>query len=215
MVQILLDYFYSQIHPPERDLEWTATGVEGIFKFLNRLISSCSSFNQYVTSSHYSSQTEHECLKLIHQTIYHVTDDYEKFHFNKSIARIRELNNHLALGKASNATYKLGLNTVLQLLNPFAPHVTEELWQMLGNEELLVECIWPVANKDYLVNDRVNIAVQINGKLKSVIELPLNSLQDVVLGFAKEIPNVATVISDKEITKVIYVPNKIMNILCK
>ena len=200
--------------PPERDLEWSSTGVEGIYKYLCRLtnlITNLKTSNSVLATEISDTQS----LRTIHQTIQSVTDDLEKFHFNKAIARIRELTNYLTNQPLDNAIFKFGLETILQLLNPFAPHLTEELWQKLGNSQMLVDTRWPVANKDFLVNDIMNIAVQLNGKVRGLIEIPFNCSQEIALSKAKELENVRMQLEGKEIIKIIYITNKIINIVCK
>ena len=200
--------------PPERDLEWSSTGVEGIYRYLCRLtnlITNLKTSNSVLATEVSDTQS----LRTIHQTIQSVTDDLEKFHFNKAIARIRELTNYLTNQPLDNAIFKFGLETILQLLNPFAPHLTEELWQKLGNSQMLVDTRWPVANKDFLVNDIMNIAVQLNGKVRGLIEIPFNCSQEIALSKAKELENVRMQLEGKEIVKIIYITNKIINIVCK
>jgi len=156
-----------------------------------------------------------QSLRNIHQTIQYVTDDLERFHFNKAIARIRELTNYLTNQPLNSAIFKLTLETIIQLLNPFAPHLTEELWQKLGHSKMLVDTRWPVANKDFLVNDIMNIAVQLNGKVRGLIEIPFNCSQEIALSKAKELENIQAQLEGKEIIKIIYITNKIINIVCK
>lgn len=199
--------------PPERDLEWSATGVDGIYRYLSKLNTLVANLPNYVAKE--DEKADKGALRIINQTIQYVSDDLERFHLNKAIARIRELTNHITENPLSSSTYKLGLATIIQLFNPFAPHLTEELWQMLGNTIMLVDTRWPVANKDFLVNDIVNIAVQLNGKVRGLIEIPNNCSQEVALSKAKELENVKLQLDGKEIVKVIYVTNKIINIVCK
>lgn len=196
--------------PPERDLEWTSFGVEGCYKYLCKLVS----LSTNIESEDNTAETSEQSLKAIHQTIHNVTQDFEKFHFNKAIARIRELTNYLFSNKLATSTYKLGLETILQLLNPITPHITEELWKNLGNDNMLVDLKWPIANKDYLVNDITVVAVQVNGKMRGTIEIAMNSQENEALAKAMQLQTVHQQLTNKEIKKVIYIPNKIINILC-
>ncbi len=195
--------------PPERDLEWSDAGVEGCFKYLARLHKAVVSFRDN------GSKEEHgKAIRVIHQAIHNVTEDLKKFHFNRAVARIREFTNYLFDESLPSGVLKEGLEAALKLLNPIVPHVTEELWQILGHKEALVDSVWPVANPEYLVNDVVVVAVQTNGKMRGTIEVPANSNQEHVESVAKELGSVKQQLDGKSVKKIIYVPNKIINIIC-
>lgn len=197
--------------PPERDLEWSASGVEGCFKYLAKLYQMAANFKDNGRV-----EEDKNALYMIHQTIAAVSDDYEKFHFNRAIARIRELTNFLTENAAtiSSNLLKEGIETTLKLINPVVPHITEELWEMMGNTSYLINTEWPIAKQEFLVKDIMTIAVQLNGKMRGTVEVAANSNQQVVEEAAKELHNVKEQIADKKIIKVIYVPNKIINIIC-
>lgn len=197
--------------PPERDLEWSASGVEGAFKYLARLYQAILNLDASGQDSE-----DKKSLHMIHSTIAAVTDDYDKFHFNRAIARIRELSNYLMdnVSKIPANILKEGFEIAVKLLNPIAPHLTEELWQMLGHTDFMINTKWPVAKAEFLVKDVITIAVQLNGKMRGTIEVANGSDQSVVESAAKELPNVKEQIAGKNINKIIYVPNKIMNIIC-
>jgi leucyl-tRNA synthetase len=205
-----LRLFLLSDSPPERDFEWTTSGVEGVYRYLLRLGKMVSELNAG------ASNEEHlEGLKTIHQTISSVTDDFERFHFNRAIARIRELTNYLTSAGLPSFTLRVGIEAVIQLLNPVAPHLTEELWQQLGKEKMLISTPWPIANPQYLVNDKVVMAVQINGKMRGTIKIGKDSNQEQTMEIAlAELANVKTQLGQKEIKKIIFVPNKIINIIC-
>jgi leucyl-tRNA synthetase len=195
--------------PPERDLEWSDAGVDGCFRYLSKLYKAVSSVEENAKSGE-----NLEAMRLIHQTIDKVTYDLKNFHLNKAVARIRELTNFLMEKDLPRNVLREGYEVALKLLNPIVPHITEELWQKLGNEKELVDSSWPVANPDLLVNDVVVVAVQLNGKMRGTIEVPANSNQEQVELVAKQLPNVSQQIDGKEVKRVIYVPNKIINIIC-
>lgn len=195
--------------PPDRDLEWSDAGVEGCFKYLARLHKAIVSFQDN------GSKEEHgKAIRVIHQAIHNVTEDLKRFHFNRAVARIREFTNYLFDENLPSSVLKEGLEAALKLLNPIVPHVTEELWQILGHKEALVDSAWPVANPEYLVNDVVVVAVQTNGKMRGTIEVPANSNQEHVETVAKELGSVKQQLDGKSVKKIIYVPNKIINIIC-
>jgi leucyl-tRNA synthetase len=201
-------FFLLSDSPPDRDLEWTDTGIEGSFKYLSRLYNLISDLPSNPAGD------KERALKLIHKTIRDVTEYLDNFHFNKAIAKVRELTNNLISSPVSIDIMKLGFSTATQLLNPIIPHLTEELWEMMGNPISLAECNWPQADPNYLIDNQVIVAVQLNGKMRGTIEMPTNSDQEEALAKAKTLSNIQEMINGKEIKKVIYVPNKIINIIC-
>lgn len=196
--------------PPERDLEWTDSGTEGCFKFLSKLFTTVSTIKQTLGDDVLNGKAQ----RMIHKTINAVTEDLNRFHFNRAIARIRELNNYLIDNNISESIMRQGLMVILQLLNPITPHITEELWHSLGNKTPLVDTKWPEADKSMLIDESVIIAVQLNGKMRGTVEMPANSNQQDIENAAKELSNVKQLMDGKAVKKVIYVPGKIINIIC-
>ncbi len=214
--------------PPERDLEWSDSGIEGAFRYLNRLWKLVVEFKiQWpAVSGQEESSSEPNLLtaeplidlrKTTHKTIKNVTEDLDKFHFNKAIARIRELTN--ALGEItvsdeqSAAVFAEGIEAIIKLLQPMIPHIAEELWQVLGHKEMLADVAWPVANSALVVDDTVTIAVQINGKLKVAIEIAKDAANDDVQRIVLENEKVKAALEGKQVRKVIVVPNRIVNVV--
>ncbi|MDX2074171.1 MAG: leucine--tRNA ligase [Alphaproteobacteria bacterium] len=188
--------------PPERDLEWTDAGIEGAWRYLNRLW-------KLVQSAKESSASDSgDIKKLTHKTIAAVTDDIEKFHFNKAIARIRELTN--ALEKSPD---REGVEVALHLLSPFLPHIAEECWQALGHTDMLSTRPWPVADKALLVDDSVTIAVQINGKMKTTLDLPKDLPREETEARVFDLQQVKDALGDKQVKKIVVVPNRIVNVV--
>lgn len=202
--------------PPERDLEWTESGVEGAWRYLNklwRLVVNC----QAIAASAQKGE-DAGLTRAVHKTIAGVTEDIEHFHFNKAVARIRELTNNLQSSLNANAqnitTSQLGvLKTILQLLNPFLPHFTEECWHMLGHEQPLIETAWPVADASLLVEDTITLGIQVNGKLRGTVDVPVDHPKDATEEAALNVENVAKFLEGKTVRKVIVVPNKIVNVV--
>ena len=208
--------------PPERDLEWSESGVEGCYKYLNRLwkLASEARVGEAKAGDDALKEVSGELLeirKTTHKTIDNVTKDYQGFHLNKAVARIRELTNALEkMPKSSDldkAAFAEGLSAALKLINPVIPHITEELWALTGNKQALIETPWPVAEKELLVDDTVTLAIQINGKLRATIEIAKDLPKDEVEKLAFSDPKVNTHLNDKQVKKVIYVPNKILNVV--
>ena len=143
--------------------------------------------------------------------------DLERFHFNKAVARIRELTNALDTLEAGQAgaewAMREGLETVIRLIGPMMPHVAEEMWQALGHKVLLAETPWPKADPALLVEDEVTIAVQVNGKLRGTLFVAKDSPREDVEKAALALPNVGRLLDSRAPRKVIVVPNRIVNVV--
>ena len=196
--------------PADRDIEWTDSGVEGAYKFISKLYKECFKLSDIEEGSEECQKT----LVFIHKTINFVTEDLKHNRFNKAIARVRELVNQCQNDCKLNATKKAGYKVVVQLLNPMIPHVTEAIWKLLGSDLPLVDTEWPVADKKLLVDETITLAVQLNGKMRGTINIAPDACEETALKEAKELPNVIKMTEGKEIRKVIYVPKRIMNIIC-
>ncbi len=211
--------------PPEKDLEWNDEGVEGCFKFIGRVwrlvagrVASFSGVEAYTGPAGELSGKSRELYTKINATIKKVTDDVEgKFHFNTAISAVMELVNSMYAmnGEASLRVdvMKRAVETVLLLLNPVAPHVTEELWETLSGTGLLMDQPWPEFREDALVSDEVLIVVQVNGKLRSKFNVPAGASKDEIQALALADEVVGKFIEGKDIRKVIVIPGKLVNIV--
>ncbi len=213
--------------PPEKDLEWRDQGVEGSFRFLNRL---WRIFLEYwedikkiktLSSSH---QLEGELKNLrrkTHQTIRKVTIDIEdRFHFNTAISAVMELVNAIyqlerpaSADKIALAVVREALETAVILLTPIVPHVAEELWQMLGNKTEASDISWPEYDKTIASEEEITVVIQINGKLRSRMTVPINEEAEKIKAVALADEKIKALIKDATVMKVIYVPNKLVNIV--
>jgi leucyl-tRNA synthetase len=203
--------------PPDRDLEWTDAGVDGAWRYLNRLWRLGEEILASGAEPRDGAKDQDELLRSIHRTIDGVTSDLDKFHFNKAVARIRELTNALSAADLDNpdaaATVRFGFETLISLIAPMTPHIAEELWSSLGNEGLVAETAWPVADKAYLMDESVTIAVQVNGKLRATINLPADCPKEDAEKAALAEEKVIAILEGKTPRKVIVVPNRIVNIV--
>ena len=148
----------------------------------------------------------------MHKTIKKVTEDIEAMKFNTAIAALMTLINDVTTaGHINRAEYR----TILMLLNPFAPHITEELYQIMNYGGVLNEQSWPKYDEALCVDSTIEIAVQINGKIKAKLNIPADADQDEVLGLAKADPAVAEAVAGKNIVKEIYVKGRLVNIVAK
>jgi leucyl-tRNA synthetase len=161
--------------------------------------------------------------RTTHKTIAGVTDDIERFHFNKAVARLYEFVNAItefvgtngAQQPAPGSTWALreAFEALTRLIGPMMPHLGEELWRRLGHSRLLVETPWPEADRALTVDDSVTIAVQVNGKLRATIELPRDAAQSVAESAALSEDAVQRALAGKPPRKVIIVPNRIVNVV--
>ena len=150
--------------------------------------------------------------KLMHKTIKGVSEDMDKLSFNTAIAKLMELTN--AIYKADKVNKKVMENFCL-MLSPIAPHMMEELWQKMGHNDTLAYEKWPTFDASLLVEDEIEVVVQIMGKKRANIKVPVDATQDEVLQIAKAEERVQDFINGKDIVKVIYVPKRLLNIVVK
>ncbi|GAB6052432.1 leucine--tRNA ligase [Magnetospira thiophila] len=207
--------------PPERDLDWTDSGVEGAWRFVNRLWRLVEDSEPSLPSPDAPQPSLGDkamaLYRTLHKTIAAVTDDLEKFHFNKAVARIRELTNLLAdLNPAQPDeawALRQGLETVVRLSGPMMPHLGEELWQILGHDQLLAETPWPDFEPALIIEDMLSVAVQVNGKVRGQLDLPRDCDQDLAKQQALALENVIRAMDGKPPRKIIVVPNRIINVV--
>lgn len=214
--------------PPERDLEWSDQGVEGAFRFLGRFWRIMLHYAQFMPtaeSGEYApEQLEKEAKELrraLHATIKKVTEDVEqRFNFNTAISSIMELVNAMYALKEESKAQVPGLaqelvSSSLRLIAPFAPHMAEELWQLTGGNGSVHKQSWPVYDDAALQVDEVELVLQINGKVRDKIVVPvgLNAAELETLALGQE--RVQQAIGDKKVVKVICVPQKLVNIVVK
>jgi leucyl-tRNA synthetase len=206
--------------PPERDLEWTETGIEGVWRYVNRLWRMVSEPPLALPPPGTPipsdlPQPVSAIRRATHRTIAAVTDDLDKFRFNRAVARIRELTNALdppPSVPAAEHVLREGLEALAQLLGPMVPHLAEAMWEALGRQGPLADVPWPKAEAGLVADELVTIAVQVNGKLRATLALPHDSAREAVEDAALALPQVARWLSGRP-KKVIVVPNRIVSIV--
>lgn len=214
--------------PPERDLEWSDLGVEGAFRFLSRLWRIVSHYapivkdasGEYVVSS--LTKEEKELRRVLHSSIKKVTEDIqERFNFNTAISSIMELVNAMYAYKeqqhdtAHPLLMRETVSTLLKMLAPFAPHITEELWSYTISGESVHKQSWPTYDPEAIKRDEVEIVLQVNGKMRDKIIVPVGLTPDELERLALAQEKVKIMIEGKQIVKVISVPQKLVNIVVK
>jgi leucyl-tRNA synthetase len=194
------------IGPPELDAEWDDSGIEGVYRFLNKLW-------RLVDESTLIAETK-ELERLRHRLIHDISSRLENLSLNTVISGFMEHTNTLqSLAKASGGIDKATLETLAILLSPFAPHMAEEIWERLGNTATVFAQTWPAFDKSKLQADTIEIAMQINGKLRGNIQITPNAEKNDVISQAQEA--LSEKLNGTEIVKTIYVPNKIVNFVVK
>ncbi len=210
--------------PVNRDLDWSDEGIEGSFRFLNRvwrliydLFEDIEGVGGIEVDTDKVSAPAKELLTKIHKTIKKVTDDLDRFSFNTVIAAVMELLNDTSRfnpeGPDDLPVLREAVETMIRLLYPMAPHITEELWHELGYEETLVDKEWITWNKDLVESAAINIVVQVNGKVRSQLVMDPDASEDQMKEAAFSDEKVQSFISGKEPRKVIVVPGRLVNIV--
>ena len=208
--------------PPEQTLEWSDAGVEGAFRFLKRLwkFAADNLSPTDVPALDMSTLTEEQraARRKIHETVAKVDDDLgRRYTFNTAIAAVMELINLLTRleGKTDNdrAVLHEGLKMTLLLLSPIVPHITQNLWQASGQSGLIMDALWPIADKDALKRDDIELIVQVNGKLRGKINVSVDADETEIEAMALANENVSRFIDGKPAKKIILVPGKLVNIV--
>jgi leucyl-tRNA synthetase len=208
--------------PPEKDLEWNEQGVEGCFRFLNRVWRLVSE-NFTIIDGVGTLDAENlqpaakDLRRQVHRTIKKVTEDVDgSFHFNTAIAAVMELVNGITAfpeKEASPEALREAIETVVRLLSPFVPHICEELWKHLGYEDSLETFGWPVWDEKALVAETLLIVVQVNGKVRGKVTVSVDADKEAVEAAALADPNVVRFLEGKTLRKVIVVPGRLVNVV--
>ena len=224
--------------PPEKELEWNVNGLAGAYRFINRLfliVSDSFEFadkntgkeNNYGIDLSKRNEKDEEIQKKLHQTVKKVTESIEDdFHFNTAIAAVMELLNDMTTYKQevidkndvsteSKKIWKEVLDKVILLIAPFAPHIADELWEIIGNKTFTFEEEWPTFEEELTKEHKMNLVVQINGKIRETIPAKIGLPKEEYEKLAFDSEKIKKAIEGKEIVKVIVVPNKLVNIVVK
>ena len=206
-------WFMLSDSPPERDLQWAYTGIAASFKFINKLYQLVEKFKNYKSVDSENS----EVINTLRVIVNEVSENIESFQFNKSVAKIYEfvniLNESLLKNKLSEDNFRWSLQKLSIILQPFVPHISEEIWSSLGNKKLCINENWPVEN--VIKKKSLKIAAQINGKTKEVVEIEEGLPKEMVLKTIKESDKIRKNLLHKNIVREIYVPGKIVNLVIK
>jgi leucyl-tRNA synthetase len=204
------------IGPWDQGGPWNSKGIEGLTRFLNR---AWTLVTEVPAAGSANEQSAKEVRRAVHTAIKEVSEDFENFQFNTAIAELMTLIN--ALNKVKNAAvaasseWQEGVDALVLLLAPIAPHMAEELWQRTGHHDSVHLQTWPSYDAAALVKDSIHMAVQVNGKVRGQIEIATNASKEAILSAAKAEGNVAKYLANSETIKEIVVPGKLVNLVVK
>jgi len=194
------------VGPPELDSEWDDRGIDGVYRFITRF------WNMVMDNKDKNVAETKELVKIRHKLVYDITSRLESFSLNTVVSGFMEYNNKLIDMSKKGGVDKATLETFVRLLAPFAPHISEELWEELGHKESVFHCGWPAYDKKAMEDDEIEIAVQLNGKTRATVTLPKDVAKEDAIARGKE------ALGDKlqgNVIREIYVPGKIINIVAK
>lgn len=201
---------YEMFMGPIEDMKpWNNQGIVGVRRFLEKVSG---------IEADFSSTDDKKVLALLHKTIKKVGEDIEDFRFNTAVSALMILINQIFESKLENQAWPLTKESwekFLQILSPFAPHLTEELWEKMGNKASIFLAAWPTYDQELIKDETVNLVISINGKLRATLETPINISEAEALELATANENVKKWLEDKEIVKVIFVSGKLLNIVVK
>jgi leucyl-tRNA synthetase len=216
-VQIISQYgadtarwFVLSDSPPERDVEWTASGAEAASKHLARVYRLAAELTDGEADT---AGSDEQLLREMHKTIKDVTLGIDSFGFNAAIAKLYGFTNTIAKSKAGVVAKRMAIKTLAQLMSPMTPHLSEEIWQTLGGEGLITEAPWPQADESMLIEDTVTLPIQVNGKRRGEIDVPKDMDKAEVEKLALATDAVQRALDGAQPKKVIVVPGRIVNVV--
>ena len=203
-------WFVLSDSPPERDVEWTASGAEATYKYLTRVWNLCDRIGAMPDGT---GEGDDDLLRAMHKTIHDVTMAIETFGFNTAIAKLYAFTAMLQKSKASKAAQRQAVMTLAQLMSPMTPHLAEDIWAHQGGEGLIANAPWPVADEAMLVEDTLTMPIQINGKRRAEIQVAADAPKEDVEAMALALDVVQTALAGAAPKKLIVVPGRIVNIV--
>ena len=204
-------WFVLSDSPPERDVEWTASGAEATFKHINRVHRIATDVAAMADTA--ATDADTDLLRAMHKAIVDVTNGVESFGFNAAIAKLYGFTTTLSKSKAGAAAKREATRTLAQLMAPVTPHLSEEIWAILGGDGLIVNAPWPVADDAMLVEDTVTMPIQINGKRRSEIAVAADATKEEIEKLALADNAVLKALDGGAPKKLIVVPGRIVNIV--
>ncbi len=212
-------FFMLSDSPPEKDIQWSNEGISASYKFLQKIWNLIDRVFNKKDNGEINKKHDEELDKFINKIIHNATKNLEDFNYNVVIANIYETYNFLSQfldnKKVSKVCLKKNIEKIIILLMPITPHLANECYEKLYNDQFKLESGWPEINKDLLLDKFCNIVIQVNGKKRGILELPIDSKETEIAKQAKNIVNVKKNIEDKSILKQIYIKNRLLNFIIK
>jgi leucyl-tRNA synthetase len=198
-------WFVLSDSPPERDLEWSESGIEGAWRFVNRLW-------RLFDGLEAAEGEDKDLDRKLHRTIAGVAEDIEALTFNKAVAKLYELTAAIEKAKPS-ASRTAAIRALVRIVAPMVPHIAEEAWAAMGESGMIADADWPAVDPALLVDDEVTIAVQVNGKLRDTLVMPKGAAKDVVEAAALASDKIVRLLEGNAPRKIIVVPDRLVNIV--
>ena len=204
------------IGPPEKESEWSEEGVIGAWRFLQRVHDVCSRVDP---AAREDGAGDSPLLRIEHRTIERVTEDASRFHFHTAVAALMEfqraIGEALDAGKETPGSIGRSVRTLLRLLHPIAPHLTDEWWERLGEKPFLIDAPWPVFDPALAARQRITLVVQVNGKVRGKLDVEPGAGEPDALALARSDEKIRTWIEGKEIERTVYVPDRLLNLVVR
>jgi leucyl-tRNA synthetase len=204
-------WFVMSDSPPERDVEWTSSGAEAAHKHLSRVWNLCARIGEMPEG--FLGEGDDDIARATARAVHEVTQGIESFAFNKAIAKLYEFTNTLSKANGSRDAMRAAMRTMAQLMQPMVPHIAESIWAYQGGQGLCAQAPWPVADPALLVDDRVTLPIQINGKRRAEITVPADMPAGEIEKVALADPAVVKFLDGAAVKKIIVVPRRIINVV--
>ncbi len=203
------------IGPPEKESEWSEEGVIGAYRFLNRVNDLCARVVDLPREV--SGKRDTPLARLEHRTIQRVTADAARFHFHTAVASLMEFQRAIAealeIGEEAGGRVRSATRTLLKLLHPIAPHLTEEWWERFGEKGFLVESSWPAFDPELATTPRVTLVVQVNGRVRGRLDVDRGAMEEEALALARSDERIRPWLEGKQLTRAVFVPNRLLNLV--
>ena len=210
-------WFMLSDSPPERDINWSLAGIQGSWRFCQKIYSLIEQNHELysINKEEIKNNVSGEIIKNIHQNLSEITQSIEKFQMNVAVAKIYEIVNYLSKANINENKQEVreSLDILVRVIEPMMPHLAEECWSKMGNKTTLTQEPWPEIKDEYLRKEYVNVVIQVNGKRRGEIKVKLGTSESDVIKQLDKIKNIKDLLSNNEIKKKIYIPNKIINLV--
>ena len=210
-------WFMLSDSPPERDINWSLSGIQGSWRFCQKIYTIIEENLDLFKDKNLQDENgkSSDLLRYVHQNLDEITQSIENFQMNVAVAKIYEIVNHLSKSdkKQDGPALKESLEILIRVIEPMIPHLAEECWYLIGKKDTLANTPWPKVKKEYLIKEIITIVVQVNGKRRGELKAKPGFAENEVMEKINDIESVTNIIQNKKIMKIIYVPDKIINLV--